>query len=145
MMDIVSCDLIRYTSWVGAVFLQKIFRFLLRMFEELRDTSNKYFKVRVKILETVDRLQFCLVMLDTGCEDLVLKMFKCFFSVVRFGFPPPGSSIFHSAFMFVASMHFFLRFKRTFLSRFTLQEAKIYCKILCHIGLLLVGRITVNF
>ncbi|XP_057795772.1 sister chromatid cohesion protein PDS5 homolog B [Salvia miltiorrhiza] len=61
----------------------KIFRFLLRMFEELHDTSSKYFRTRAKILETVDKLQFCLVMLDTGCEDLVLKMFKSFFSVVR--------------------------------------------------------------
>ncbi|KAL1543836.1 sister chromatid cohesion protein pds5-like [Salvia divinorum] len=61
----------------------KIFRFLLRMFEELHDTSSKYFRMRAKILETVDKLQFCLVMLDTGCEDLVVKMFKSFFSVIR--------------------------------------------------------------
>ncbi|XP_042040794.1 sister chromatid cohesion protein pds5-like [Salvia splendens] len=61
----------------------KIFRFLLRMFEELHDTSSKYFRTRAKILETVDKLQFCLVMLDTGCEDLVVKMFKSFFSVIR--------------------------------------------------------------
>ncbi|KAH6832801.1 hypothetical protein C2S53_006048 [Perilla frutescens var. hirtella] len=60
-----------------------IFRFLLRMFEELNETSGKYFGVRARILEAVDKLQFCLAMLDTGCEDLVLKMFKSFFSVVR--------------------------------------------------------------
>lgn len=90
---------------VGPAFLQKIFRFLLRMFEELHDTSSKYFRVRAKVLEKIQ--QFCLVMLDTGCEDLVLKMFKCFFSVVRFDFPTPGSSILHLVFMFVAAMQFF--------------------------------------
>lgn len=73
------------------------------MFEELHDTSSKYFRARAKILETVDKLQFCLVMLDTGCEDLVLKMFKSFFSVVRFAFLLLADSS-HCA-MFVAVMH----------------------------------------
>ncbi|KAK6132002.1 hypothetical protein DH2020_034228 [Rehmannia glutinosa] len=60
-----------------------IFRFLLSMFGELDDIASPYFSRRAKLLETVAKLRFCLVMLDTGCEDLVLKMFKSFFSVVR--------------------------------------------------------------
>lgn len=32
---------------------------------------------------------------DTGCEDLVVKMLKSLFSVVRFALRPHGSSILH--------------------------------------------------
>ncbi|EYU22961.1 hypothetical protein MIMGU_mgv1a019419mg, partial [Erythranthe guttata] len=58
-----------------------IFRFLLSMFGELVDTEHTYFSERAKMLETVAKLRFYLVMLDTGCEDLIFKMFKVFFSV----------------------------------------------------------------
>ncbi|KAL0360237.1 UNVERIFIED_CONTAM: Sister chromatid cohesion protein pds5, partial [Sesamum radiatum] len=57
--------------------------FFLSMFVELDDTASPYFSRRAKLLETVAKLQFCLVMLDTGCDDLILKMFKTFFSVAR--------------------------------------------------------------
>ncbi|KAL0326178.1 UNVERIFIED_CONTAM: Sister chromatid cohesion protein pds5 [Sesamum radiatum] len=60
-----------------------IFKFLLSMFVELDDTASPYFSRRAKLLETVAKLQFCLVMLDTGCDDLILKMFKTFFSAAR--------------------------------------------------------------
>ncbi|KAL0438095.1 UNVERIFIED_CONTAM: Sister chromatid cohesion protein pds5 [Sesamum latifolium] len=68
---------------VGVCLCEDIFRFLLSMFVELDDTASPYFSRRAKLLETVARLQFCLVMLDTGCDDLILKMFKTFFSVAR--------------------------------------------------------------
>ncbi|KAL9173225.1 hypothetical protein ABFS82_03G099300 [Erythranthe guttata] len=64
-----------------------IFRFLLSMFGELVDTEHTYFSERAKMLETVAKLRFYLVMLDTGCEDLIFKMFKVFFSVVRENHP----------------------------------------------------------
>lgn len=54
------------------------------MFAELDDTKCPYFPRRVKLLETVAALKFCVLMLDTGYEDLVLEMFNTFFSVVRF-------------------------------------------------------------
>ncbi|GFP89800.1 sister chromatid cohesion protein pds5 homolog a [Phtheirospermum japonicum] len=60
-----------------------ISRFLLSMFGELGDIASPFFSKRAKILETVAKLGFCLTMLDTGCEDLVIKMFKSFFGVVR--------------------------------------------------------------
>ncbi|KAL3643201.1 hypothetical protein CASFOL_014016 [Castilleja foliolosa] len=53
------------------------------MFGELGDIARPFFSKRAKILETVAKLGFCLTMLDTGCEDLVNKMFKSFFGVVR--------------------------------------------------------------
>ncbi|KAL3642349.1 hypothetical protein CASFOL_013164 [Castilleja foliolosa] len=60
-----------------------ISKFLLSMFGELGDIASPFFSKRAKILETVAKLGFCLTMLDTGCEDLVIKMFKSFFGVVR--------------------------------------------------------------
>ncbi|KAK4391079.1 Sister chromatid cohesion protein pds5 [Sesamum angolense] len=68
-------------SWLASAF--DIFKFLLSMFVELEDTASPYFSRGAKLLETVAKLQFCLVMLDTGCDDLILKMFKTFFSAAR--------------------------------------------------------------
>ncbi|OVA03847.1 hypothetical protein BVC80_8065g3 [Macleaya cordata] len=63
--------------------LRGIFKLIVSMFAELADTTSPYFTRRVKILETVARLKCCLLMLDIGCDDLVVEMFTVFFSVVR--------------------------------------------------------------
>ncbi|KAI3767597.1 hypothetical protein L2E82_17844 [Cichorium intybus] len=60
-----------------------IFQLLLGMFGELGDTKTPYFSKRVTLLETIAKFNFCVLMLDTGCEDLVLEMFNIFFSVIR--------------------------------------------------------------
>ncbi|KAL7603365.1 hypothetical protein Lser_V15G19189 [Lactuca serriola] len=60
-----------------------IYQLFLGMFVELADTKSPYFSKRVALLETIARYNFCVLMLDTGCEDLVLKMFNIFFSVIR--------------------------------------------------------------
>lgn len=65
-------------------FFQDIFILILSLFGELDDIASPYFSRRMKLLETVAKLQFFVLMLDTGCEDLVLKLFKTFFNVVRF-------------------------------------------------------------
>lgn len=63
--------------------LQDIFRLFLAMFAELADTASPYFSSRVDVLETVAKLEFCVLMLDTRSEDLILEMFNVFFEVVR--------------------------------------------------------------
>lgn len=63
---------------------QDIYQLFLGMFVELADTKSPYFSKRVALLETIARYNFCVLMLDTGCEDLVLKMFNIFFSVIRY-------------------------------------------------------------
>ncbi|KAK1371080.1 sister chromatid cohesion protein PDS5-like [Heracleum sosnowskyi] len=63
--------------------LRDIFLLFISMFEELADTSSPYFSRRVKLLETVAKLEFCVLMIDTGSEDLILKMFTVFYDVVR--------------------------------------------------------------
>nr|XP_027093191.1 sister chromatid cohesion protein PDS5 homolog A-like isoform X3 [Coffea arabica] len=60
-----------------------IFKLLQSIFAETGDYKSPYFSRRVKLLETVAKLNFCVLMLDVGCEDLILKMFKIFFSAVR--------------------------------------------------------------
>uniref|UniRef100_A0A7N0TLY4 Sister chromatid cohesion protein PDS5 homolog A n=1 Tax=Kalanchoe fedtschenkoi TaxID=63787 RepID=A0A7N0TLY4_KALFE len=60
-----------------------VFQLIISTFAELADTQSPYFCKRVKILETVAELKCCLLMLDIGCEDLVVEMFTIFFSVIR--------------------------------------------------------------
>ncbi|KAI3761075.1 hypothetical protein L1987_51482 [Smallanthus sonchifolius] len=60
-----------------------IFQLLLGMFGELADTKSPYYSRRVELLETIAKFNFCVIMLDIGCEDLVLKMFGIFLGVIR--------------------------------------------------------------
>ncbi|KAL1186927.1 hypothetical protein V6Z11_A01G212100 [Gossypium hirsutum] len=63
--------------------LRDIFKLIISIFSELADTTSAFFSRRVKILETIARCKCCVIMLDIGCNDLILEMFKTFFSVVR--------------------------------------------------------------
>ncbi|KAL6525084.1 hypothetical protein OROMI_030677 [Orobanche minor] len=85
LVGICLCEIIRVLAPnpdFSLAVSRDIFRFLLSMFGELGDIASPYFLRRAKVLETFAKLRFYLIMLDTGCEDLVLKMFKSFFSVV---------------------------------------------------------------
>ncbi|WOL16058.1 sister chromatid cohesion protein [Canna indica] len=62
-----------------------IFRLIIGTFIDLVDTGSPYFTRRTKILENVATLKCCLRMFDIGCEDLIIEMFKIFFSVIRQG------------------------------------------------------------
>ncbi|GMP46997.1 hypothetical protein CsSME_00014941 [Camellia sinensis var. sinensis] len=89
LVAICFCEIIRVLApnpdLTDAVF-KDIFELFVSLFAELADNTSAYFSRRLKVLETVSKLKFCVLMLDTGCEDLVLKMFNTFFTVVRFGF-----------------------------------------------------------
>ncbi|KAL2520021.1 ARM repeat superfamily protein [Forsythia ovata] len=86
LVGICFCEIIRILApnpdFSDATF-RDIFRLLLSTFKELDNTKCAYFLRRAKLLDTVAQLQFCVIMLDIGCEDLVVNMFKSFFSVVR--------------------------------------------------------------
>ncbi|XP_008785877.2 sister chromatid cohesion protein PDS5 homolog A [Phoenix dactylifera] len=62
-----------------------IFRLIISTFVDLADTSSPYFTRRLKILETVAALKCCVIMLEIGCDDLVLDLFEVFFSAVKDG------------------------------------------------------------
>ncbi|XP_075075384.1 sister chromatid cohesion protein PDS5 homolog B isoform X13 [Nicotiana tabacum] len=91
LVGICFCEIIRVLApdpeFTDAV-SRDIFRLLVNIFAELDDTKNPYFSLRVQLLETVAKLRFCLIMLDIGCEDLVKKLFKNFFTVLREHHPP---------------------------------------------------------
>ncbi|KZV16550.1 hypothetical protein F511_11382 [Dorcoceras hygrometricum] len=86
LVGICLCEIIRVIApnpeFTDAVF-RDIFVLLLSLFAELGDIASPYFSRRVELLEKVSKLQFFVLMLDTGCEDLVFKMFTSFFNVVR--------------------------------------------------------------
>ncbi|XP_073145431.1 sister chromatid cohesion protein PDS5 homolog B isoform X2 [Henckelia pumila] len=86
LVGICLCEIIRVIApnpeFSDAVF-RDIFILILSLFGDLDDIASPYFSWSVKSLETVAKLQFFVLMLDTGCEDLVLKLFKIFFNVVR--------------------------------------------------------------
>lgn len=86
LVAICFCEIIRILApnpdFSDEVF-RDIFKLFLSMFVELVDTTSPYFSRRVKVLETVAKLEFCVLMLDTGSEDMVLEMFNIFFNVVR--------------------------------------------------------------
>ncbi|XP_010692404.2 sister chromatid cohesion protein PDS5 homolog B isoform X2 [Beta vulgaris subsp. vulgaris] len=86
LVAVCLCEIIRVLapdpSFDDNVF-KDIFELFVSMFMELADTTSPYFSRRVKILETIATLECCRRMLDLDCGDLILKMFKTFFSVVR--------------------------------------------------------------
>ena len=47
------------------------------------DTRQPSFDRRVRILETVAKVRSYVVMIDLKCDDLILKMFQCFFAKIR--------------------------------------------------------------
>ncbi|KAL0663406.1 hypothetical protein Bca4012_100243 [Brassica carinata] len=69
-------------------FVQEIFRLTVEAFEKLADASSSgsYGKAEF-VLDTVSRLNSCLVMLDLECDDLILQMFRIFLRVIRSDHP----------------------------------------------------------
>lgn len=63
--------------------MQEIFRLFIGIFNDLGDTKSPYLPRRMKIIENAATLKCYVILLDIGCEDLVLELFKTFFSVLR--------------------------------------------------------------
>ena len=61
------------------------FRLFISIFSDLADTASPYFTRRARVLKIVADVKCSVLMLDIGCMDLVLEMFKVFFSAVRLG------------------------------------------------------------
>ncbi|WZZ67016.1 hypothetical protein YC2023_078386 [Brassica napus] len=68
--------------------MKEIFRLTVEAFEKLADASSSgsYGKAEF-VLDTVSRLNSCLVMLDLECDDLILRMFRIFLRVIRSDHP----------------------------------------------------------
>ncbi|KAI7739411.1 hypothetical protein M8C21_010754 [Ambrosia artemisiifolia] len=86
LVSICVCEILRILApdpGFSDADLRGIYQLLLGMFGELVDTKSPYYSRRVELLETIAKFNFCVLMLDIGCEDLVLKMFNIFFGVIR--------------------------------------------------------------
>uniref|UniRef100_A0A0E0CAV1 Sister chromatid cohesion protein PDS5 homolog A n=1 Tax=Oryza meridionalis TaxID=40149 RepID=A0A0E0CAV1_9ORYZ len=64
---------------------KEIFRLFISVFADLAETSSPYLPRRILILENVAALRCSVIMLDVGCQDLVLDMVRIFFSAVKQG------------------------------------------------------------
>ncbi|KAM0917251.1 hypothetical protein ACQ4PT_009670 [Festuca glaucescens] len=64
---------------------KEIFRLFISEFVGLADSGSPYLTRRMKILENVAALRCSVIMVDTGCQDLVLDMAKIFFSAAKQG------------------------------------------------------------
>uniref|UniRef100_A0A0D9V8B2 Tudor domain-containing protein n=1 Tax=Leersia perrieri TaxID=77586 RepID=A0A0D9V8B2_9ORYZ len=64
---------------------KEIFRLFINVFADLSETSSPYLSRRILILTNVAALRCSVIMLDIGCQDLVLDMVKTFFSAVKQG------------------------------------------------------------
>lgn len=64
---------------------KEIFRLFISEFAGLAETGSPYLTRRMKILENVAALRCSVIMVDTGCQDLVLDMAKIFFSAAKQG------------------------------------------------------------
>ncbi|KAL0724434.1 hypothetical protein Bca4012_039033 [Brassica carinata] len=92
-VSLVSCltEIVRITAPqapYGDDQMKEIFRLTVEAFEKLADSSSSrsYGKAE-SVLDTVSRLNSCLVMLDLECDDLILQMFRIFFKVIRSDHP----------------------------------------------------------
>ncbi|ONM36101.1 ARM repeat superfamily protein [Zea mays] len=66
--------------------LKEIFKLFISIFADLAETSSPFLTRRMKILENVAALRCSMIMLNIGCEDLILDMVKIFFSTVKWLF-----------------------------------------------------------
>nr|GFA89011.1 sister chromatid cohesion protein PDS5-like isoform X1 [Tanacetum cinerariifolium] len=62
---------------------EDVFQLIVSSFEDLADQSSRAYIRRVLILETVSRVQSCVIMLDLECDGMIVEMFVHFLRSVR--------------------------------------------------------------
>ncbi|KAG2379715.1 Protein EMSY-LIKE 4 [Vigna angularis] len=73
--------------------MKEIFKLTVASFEKLSHISGCAYEKVLIILENVNKVRLCLVMLDLECNDLVIEMFQHFLRFIRSNHP---CSAFHS-------------------------------------------------
>lgn len=64
--------------------MQEVFQLIVSSFENLSDKSSRSYTKRTSILEIVDNVRSCVVMLDLECDALILEMFQNFLKSIRY-------------------------------------------------------------
>lgn len=62
--------------------MRDVFSIIVEAFRNLDDIEIPSFGRRVSILETVEKVRSCVVMLDLELDDLIWDMFKHFFATM---------------------------------------------------------------
>ncbi|KAL3528972.1 hypothetical protein ACH5RR_008294 [Cinchona calisaya] len=68
--------------------MKEIFQLTLAAFEKLSLFSGRCYSKALHILETVAKVRCCVILLDLGCDALVIEIFKLLLSTIRFNHPP---------------------------------------------------------
>ncbi|KAH9304037.1 hypothetical protein KI387_008441, partial [Taxus chinensis] len=63
--------------------MRDIFKHMVRSFQSLWNITRPYYSKRVKILETMAKVNSSVLMVDLGYNDLILHMFEVFFGVIH--------------------------------------------------------------
>ncbi|GJM95529.1 hypothetical protein PR202_ga12274 [Eleusine coracana subsp. coracana] len=63
--------------------LKDMFYLIVGTFNGLSDVNSQSFGGIVAMLETLERSRLCVVMLDVGCDDLMIDMLQTFLKVIR--------------------------------------------------------------
>ena len=72
--------------------MKEIFQLILAAFENMSHVSTRSYKKVVSILDTIAKVNLCLVMLDLECDALVMETFQSFLKILRSNHPPAGRS-----------------------------------------------------
>ncbi|XP_014515842.2 uncharacterized protein LOC106773633 isoform X2 [Vigna radiata var. radiata] len=73
--------------------MKEIFKLTVASFEKLSHISGRAYEKVLIILDNVNKVRLCLVMLDLECNDLIIEMFQHFLRFIRSNHP---CSAFHS-------------------------------------------------
>ena len=68
--------------------MKEIFQLIVAGFDNMPHVSNHSYKKVVSILDTIAKVNLCLVMLDLECDALVVEMFQSFLKIIRSNYPP---------------------------------------------------------
>ncbi|KAL0725922.1 hypothetical protein Bca4012_040521 [Brassica carinata] len=91
-VSVVSCltEIVRITAPEAPYTddqMKEIFKLTIEAFEKLADASSRSYGKAESVLDSVSKVQSCLLMLDLECHDLILQMFRIFLKIIRSDHP----------------------------------------------------------
>lgn len=67
--------------------MKEIFELTLIAFKKLSELSGHCYSKALQILETVAKVRSCVMLLDLGCDALIVQIFQLFFNTIRLNHP----------------------------------------------------------
>ena len=63
--------------------IRRIIRLIVETFQDLDNSAGSTFRKKLDILGSMATFETYIIMFDLECDDLILQMFQCFFSIRR--------------------------------------------------------------